>query len=150
MAGIDMVRINYKSTAGALNDLIGGQLHLSFHTVTSAAPHIKSGRLRALGVTGAQRSTAFPELPTVAATGLPGYESVSTLCIFGPAGTPAAIVNRLNLEIVRFLNIPDTKARLLNAGAEVVGSSPDQLTSTMTADVGRMGKVIKDAGIRDE
>jgi tripartite-type tricarboxylate transporter receptor subunit TctC len=150
MAGLDMIRINYKATAAALNDLIGGQLHLSFHTVTSGAPHIKSRRLRALGVTGAQPSIAFPELPTVASTGLPGYESVSTLCIFAPVGTPPVIIARLNQEIVRFLNLPDTKARLLSAGAEVVASTPTQLTSMMTADVGRMGKVIRDAGIRDE
>lgn len=150
MSGVDMVRISYKSTAAALNDLISGQLHLAFYTAGSVAPHIKSGRLRALAVTGAQPSLAFPGLPTVAASDLPGYESTATLAMFAPARTPVAIINLLNREIVRVLNQADVKARLLNAGVEVVGSSPDELTSTMTADVGRMAKVIKDAGIRDE
>jgi len=150
MTGIEMVRVNYKATSGALNDLMSGQLQVSFHTVTSVAPYMSSGRLRALGVTSAERSMAFPELPTVAATGLPGYESVSTLCIFAPAGLPVSVVNRLNQEIVRFLNLADTKARLLKTGAEVVASSPEQLMGTMKRDMSRMGKVIKDAGMRDE
>jgi tripartite-type tricarboxylate transporter receptor subunit TctC len=150
MAGIDMVRINYKSTAAALTDLMGGQLHLSFHTAGSVAPHIKSGRLRALGVSGAQPSMAFPQLPTIAASGLPGYEAMATQAMFAPAKTPAGVINVLNREIVRFLNQPDAKARILSAGVEVVASSPEQLDAAMKSEVAKMGKVIKDAGIRDE
>ena len=149
MSGVDMVRINYKSSA-ALGDLMAGQLHLSFHTAGSVGPHLKSGRLRALAVSGAQPSMAFPELPTVAASGLPGYESMATQAMFAPARTPAAIISLLNREIVRFLNQADVKARILAAGVEVVGSSPEELDSAMKSEMARMGKVIKDAGIRDE
>jgi tripartite-type tricarboxylate transporter receptor subunit TctC len=150
MSGIDMVRINYKTTAAALGDLIGGQLHISFHTTGSVAPHVRSGRLRALAVTGAQPSLAFPELPTVAASGLPGYESMAMQAMFAPARTPAAIIVLLNREIVRFLNQADAKARILSAGVEVVGSSPEQLDQAMKSEVVRMSKVIRDANIRDE
>ena len=150
MAAIEMVRINYKSTSAALGDLMGGQLHLSFHTIGSAVTHVKSGRLRALGVTGAQRSAALPELPTVAATGLPGYEAIATQAMFAPAKTPPAAIATLNREIVRVLHHPDTRARALGFGVEVVGSTPAELDAAMKAEMAKMGKVIRDAGIRDE
>jgi tripartite-type tricarboxylate transporter receptor subunit TctC len=150
MSGVDMVRINYKSTAGALTDLISGQLHISFHTAGSVSPHIKSGRLKALAVTGAQPSIAYPDLPTVTSSGLPGYESMATQAMFAPAKTPAAIISVLNREIVRYLNQPEARSKILGAGVEVVGSSPEQLDTAMKAEIARMGKVIKDAGIRDE
>jgi tripartite-type tricarboxylate transporter receptor subunit TctC len=113
-------------------------------------PHVKAGKLRALAVTSAEASLLVPGLPTVAATGLPGYESVSMTCILAPAKTPAAVINRLNQEIVRALNQPDIKSRFLSAGAETVGSSPEELAATIKADLARMDKIIKDAGIKGE
>ncbi len=99
-------------------------------------------------MTSAQPSALFPDLPTVAASGLPGYDAASIMCIFAPARTPAALIDQLNQEIVRILNRAEVKERFMRAGSEVVASSPEQLAATMKADMARMGKVIKDAGIR--
>ena len=102
---------------------------------TASTPHVKSGRLRALAVTSAEPSALVPGLPTVAASGLPGYECGIDTGMFAPAKTPAAIINRLNQEIVRFLNTPEVKEKFLNAGVEVVGSSPEELAAIMKSDI---------------
>ncbi|MEK7877069.1 MAG: tripartite tricarboxylate transporter substrate-binding protein, partial [Pseudomonadota bacterium] len=148
MAGVNIVRVAYKGGGPALTALIGGEAQVMFATSSGAAPHVNSGRLRALAVTSAQPSRLFPDLPTVAAAGLPGYDAASIMCIFAPARTPAALINRLNQEIVRVLNKPDVKERFIKAGSEVVAGSPAQLAATMKSDMATMGKVIKDAGIR--
>jgi tripartite-type tricarboxylate transporter receptor subunit TctC len=150
MAGVNMVRVNYRGAGPALIGLMAGEAQLMFPSAGSVAPHLKSGRLRALAVTGAEPSALLPGLPTVAASGLPGYESVSMSAVFAPAGTPATLIDRLNQELVRVLNRPDVKERFANSGAEVVGSSREQLTATMQSEMVRLGKVIKDAGIRTE
>lgn len=150
MAGVNIVRISYKGAAPALNDVIAGQVHLIFPSASSVMPHVKSGRLRALAVASAGPSALAPDLPTVAASGLPGYESASILGIFAPAGTPATIINRLNHEIERALNRTEVKQRLFNSGAEVVASSPERLAATVKSEMARLGKVIRDAGIRGE
>ena len=150
MAGINIVRIPYKGAGPAVNALIGGQAQLMVATSISVAPHIKSGRLRALAVTSAQPSEMFPGLPTIAASGLPGYDMASMIGVFAPAKTPLTIVKRLHQEIVKTLNRPDTKARLFNAGMELLGSSLAQSTAIIKADMARVGKIIQDAGIRVE
>ena len=150
MAGVDMVQVNYKGAALALNDVLSGRVEVMFATAAAAASHVSTGRLRALAVTSAQPSAVAPGLPTVAASGLPGYESGSTLGVFAPAATPAAIVNLLNREIVQFLNVPSTRERLLKAGIEVVGSSPAQFAAAIRTDMTRIGKIIRDAGIRTD
>ncbi|MBI3069160.1 MAG: tripartite tricarboxylate transporter substrate binding protein [Betaproteobacteria bacterium] len=150
MAGVDIVRINYKSTGQALNDLIAGQVQLMFSSAAAGLMHVKSGRLRALAVTSAQPSALFPGMPTVAAAGLPGYESASIFAVFAPAKTPAALIHRLNQEIVRVLNGADAREKLLNSGLEAVGSSPEEFAATMKSEMARWGKVIKDAGIRPD
>ena len=150
MAGVNIVRINYKATGPALNDLIGGQLQLMFATAASVTQHTQSGRLRALASTSAQPSSLLPGLPTVASAGLPGYELVAINGMFAPARTPAAIVNRLNSEIVQFLAKPDVKERFLKAGVETVGSSPREFAATIKSEMARLGKLIRDVGIRDE
>lgn len=150
MAGVDIVRINYKGTGQALNDLIAGQVQLMFSSAAAGLAHVKSGRLRALAVTSAQPSALFPGMPTVAAAGLPGYESASIFAVFAPAKTPAALIRRLNQEIVRVLNGADVKEKLFNAGVEVVGSSPEEFAATMKSEMARWGKVIRDAGIRPD
>jgi tripartite-type tricarboxylate transporter receptor subunit TctC len=150
MAGVDIVRVPYKGVGPALNALIAGEVQLSFTNPGAATPHVKSGRLRALAVTSAQPSALLPGLPTVAASGLPGYEAVSIFGLFAPARTPAAIINRLNQESVRFLNLAQTREKFLNSGVETVGSSPEQLAATVKSEMARMGKVIRDRGIRAE
>jgi len=147
MTGTDIVRVNYKGASQALTDLASGQTQLMFAVPGSVMPHVKVGRLRALAVTSARPTALAPGLPTVAAS-LPGYESVSYLAIFAPAGTPAPVISRLNQEIVRVLNRPDVKEKFFSAGIETVGSSPEALAALVKAEVGRMGKVIKAAGIR--
>lgn len=148
MLGADMVRINYKSGGLALTELISGQVHLMFANAGAVAGHLKSGRVRALAVTSAKPSALFPGLPTVAAGGLPGYELVSIQGIFAPAGTPGAIIKRLNQEFVAFLRKAETKERFFNAGVESLGSTPEELAATVKAEMAKLGKIIKDAGIR--
>jgi tripartite-type tricarboxylate transporter receptor subunit TctC len=147
MAGVDIVRIPYKSGALESADLISGQVQLMFASA-SMTPHVKSGRLRALAVTSAVPSALFPGLPTIAASGLPGYESGSIYALFAPAGTPAAIVHRMNQESVRVLHTAESKERYFKAGMETVGSSPEDLAATMKSDIIKLGKVVRDAGIR--
>ena len=149
MAGINMVRVNYKAAGAALTDVIAGRVQLSFATATSSAAHIKSGKLRALAVTSARPSALFPGLPTVANAGLPGYESASTTGIFAPAGTPAPILARLNHEIAQALNTPLVKQRFMESGSEIVASPPAELTALMKSDIARLGKVIKETGLRE-
>ena len=150
MAGVDIVRIPYKGGGPALNDLLGGQVPLMFPVAAAALPHVKSGRLRALAVTSAQPTELTPGLPTVAASGLPGYESVSIQGLFAPAGTPAVLINRLNREFVRVVQSASVKDRFFSMGIESVGATPEAFGATMKSEMARLGKVIRDAGIRDE
>ena len=148
MGGVNIVRIPYRGAGPAINDLISGQVQVTFYSATSVMPHVKAGRLRALAVTSAQPSALFPELPTAAATGLPGYESGASYGIYAPAKTPETIINRLNQEIARVLNRAEVKEKLSMAGSKIVASAPERLAATMKSEMVRMGKVIKDAGIK--
>ena len=150
MAGVSIVRIPYKGNVPAVTDLMGGQVQLSFATPAAVTPYAKSGRLRALAVTSPQPSALFRGLPTVASSGLPGYESGTITSIFGPAKTPAVIINKLNQEIVRALNRLEVKEKLIETGVDIIGSSSAQLASTMKSEMARLGKVLKDAGVRSE
>ena len=150
MAGVKMVRIGYKGTGPAVTAVIVGESQVSFPNAGSAMPHVKSGRLKGLAVCSAQPSALAPGLPTVAATGLPGFESVSPQAIFVPAGMPPELVNRLNQEILRVMNAPEIKERFFKTGLEVAGGTPEELAALMKAEVARMGKVIKTVGIREE
>jgi tripartite-type tricarboxylate transporter receptor subunit TctC len=150
MAGVNIVRIAYKGAAQGLNDLIGGRVQLMFPTSVSVMPFLKSGQVRALAVTSAEPSALTPGLPTMAAAGLPGYESIAIYGVFAPAGTPQPVVAKLNIEVVRVLSAPDLKDRFFNIGMEPVGGSPDQLAATIRSDMTRIARVIKDAGIRSE
>jgi tripartite-type tricarboxylate transporter receptor subunit TctC len=147
LTGVNVVRVAYKSAAVATTDLIGGQVQMMFNAVQTAAPHIKSGKLRALAVTSAQPSALFPDLPSMAAT-VPGYESAAIYGAFAPAKTPAAIVGQLQRTIVEYLRTPQAKERLFNGGVEAVGNTPEQFTAMMKADMAKWGKVIRDAGIQ--
>ncbi len=150
MTGADMLGIGYRGNGPAVNALISGQVQLMFATASSVTPLVKSGRLRAIAVASEKPSALVPELPTVAASGLPGYESISTTGFFAPAKTPAAIITRLNRDSVRYLHTAEARERYLAIGAETVGSTPDELAAKVKSEMARMGKVIRDAGIRAE
>ena len=150
MAGINIIRINYKGAGPALNALFAGELQLMFPTAGAVAPHMKSGRLKVLAVTSAEPSPLAPGVPTMAASGLPGYESIAVYGLFAPARTPRAIIDRLNEETVRYLARPDAREKFMNAGLETVGGPPEQLAAAVKTEIARMSKVIKDAGIRSE
>ena len=150
MAGVDIVRIVYKGAAQGMNDLIGGRVHVMFPTSVAATPYVRSGQVRALAVTSAQPSRLAPGLPTIAAAGLPGYESIAIYGVFAPARTPRPIVQKLNREIAGVLNAPELRERFLAIGMEPVGGTPDQLAATIRSEVDRIAKLIKRAGIRAE
>ena len=150
MAKVNIVRITYKGSGQALTDMLAGHLQVSFPNAGGAASYISSGRLRALAVTAAHPSALFPKLPTVSASGLPGYEAGVLNGIFVPARTPAAVVRRLNQEIVLALSRPDVKDKLFTTGVEAVGSPPERLTEAMKADMTVWGKLIRELGIRNE
>jgi tripartite-type tricarboxylate transporter receptor subunit TctC len=150
MAGINIVGILYKGGGPALIGLMTGEVHMMFGTSSAVVPYLKSNKLRALAVTSARPSVLAPGLPTVAESGLPGYESIQLFGIFAPARTSQPIVIRLNQEIVRAINIQTVKDKFLNAGSEVAGSSPEQFAATIRTELARMGGIIKDAGMRDE
>ena len=150
MTGVNIVRVSFKGNGPALNAMLGGEVHVMITTAGSVTPHLKSGRLRPLAVTSAEPSPLAPGLPTIAASGLPGYESIQIYGVFAPAKVPAAIVKRLNEEIVRVLGRPDVKEKFIANGMEPVGSTPQLLAATMKSEIVRIGKVIKEAGIRGD
>jgi tripartite-type tricarboxylate transporter receptor subunit TctC len=150
MAGINIVHIGYKGVGLAVTDVIGGRIQMMFPNASAALPQVKVGRLRAHAVSSANPSALAPGLPTVAESGLPGYECVAMYAVFLPAKTPAALVTRLNKEIVQVLNKPEIRERFLAASTEIVASTPQGLADTMKSEMTRMGKLIRDAGIRDE
>jgi tripartite-type tricarboxylate transporter receptor subunit TctC len=149
MTGVRFTHVPYKGTGPALSDLLGERIQMSFPSAASATGYVKSGRLKAIAVTSAQPTELFPGMPTVAAT-VPGYEAVSYFAVFAPAKTPPAVVNYLNAEIAKLVGDPAFRQRMLKAGAEPVGGTPQQLADSVAADMKRMGKLIKDANIRAE
>jgi len=148
MAGVDIVRIGYKGASPGLNDLMAGRIHVMFPTAGAAMPLVKLGRVKALAVTSLERSRIAPDLPTLASSGLPGYESLAIYGVFAPAGTPKVIIERLNKEMVRVLALPDLKSLIGRLGMETVGSSPAQLGDKVKEEMSRLGKVIRAAGIK--
>ncbi len=150
LAGVNIVHVPYKGGAPALTDLIGGQIHMAFSSVPAVLPHIKAGRLNALGVGSAKRSPALPSIPTIAEAGVPGYEYTTWYGIFAPARTPAPIVARLNQEIVKILVTPELNERFVSQGADPAPSTSDELRNYMTAESARWATTIKTAGIRIE
>ena len=150
MAGVNVVRIVYKSGATQMADLVGGQVQMMFANAGAVSSYVKAGRLKALAVTSAQPTPLFPALPTVAASGLPGYEAISLIGLWAPAGTSRALVERINSESVRVLKSADVRERFMGVGLEAVGSSPEDFAAYIKSDVARWSKVIRDAGIRGE
>ena len=150
MAGVDIVSVSYKGPAQALTALIAGEAQVSFvNAAASVSAHIKSGRLRALAVANLQPSPLFPDLPTVAASGVPGYQSATIIGLFAPAKTPEAVIERLNQEAVRMLRRPEVKEKLLSSGSEVIAGTPEQFAATIRTEIATWGKVIKDSNIHE-
>lgn len=150
LAGVNVVHVPFKGTAQSATALMAGEVQMMVHYPVAVMTHVKTGRLRALAVTSGEPSALVPGLPTVAAAGLPRYEAVSMAGMLAPARTPAAVINRLHQELARLAARHDVKERVFNAGAEVVGSSPEQFAAAIKADMVRLGKVIREAGIRSE
>ena len=150
MAGVQMTHIPYKGGGPALADLVGGQIQLMLENIPSTLPFVKSGRLRALAVSGLARSPLAPDVPTLDQAGLKGYEIVGWNGLFVPAGTPGTIVARLHAETVKALSHPTTKERLATLGAEGVGNTPGQFAAFVKAEIGKWAKVVKEAGLRQE
>jgi tripartite-type tricarboxylate transporter receptor subunit TctC len=148
MTGVNIVRVPFKGQGPALTALLGGEVQMLIASAGGMAGHINSGRMRALAVTGTQRISAFPDLPTVSEAGVPGYEAVQRSGVWVPPKTPATIVNRLQQEITRAVRSDEVRARFANDGVDPVGSSPQEFATTIKAEMARMGKVIKDANLR--
>ncbi|MDB5880429.1 MAG: hypothetical protein JWP43_307 [Ramlibacter sp.] len=150
MAGITMTHVPYKGSGPATVDVLSGQVQLSMPNILTVMPHIKGGTLRALGVTGPRRAAALPDVPTIAEAGLPGYESVQWYGVLAPAGTPAAVVNKLQAEIVRAVQSTEMQAAMANEGADPVGSSADEFAAFTRAEIAKWTRVVKTAGIQQE
>ncbi len=148
MTGIDLVHIPYKGSAPALTDVIAGNASMMFVDILSALPHVKAGRLRALGVTGFKRSPAAPDIPTVAESGVPGFNGSTWLGLVAPAGTPPAIVARLSAETSKALNAPEVRERLLAQGVEPVGSTPEQFAAHLETEMQRYAAAVKASGAK--
>ena len=148
MAGIRLVHVPYKGSTPGVIDLIAGQVALMTNSMSTLMPHVRAGRLRALGVAGAKRAAAAPDLPTIAeAAGLPGYESAQWTGVWAPAGTPQDIVSRLNREIVAVLAMPDVRDKLANDGSEIVASTPEEFAAMLKSEIARWRAAVKAAGI---
>ena len=150
MAGIDMVHIPYKGTAPALTDLLAGQVSLMFNSMPSVLPQVKSGKLKGIAVGSAKRSPAAPDIPTVAESGVPGFDYVTWYGLFAPAATPRAIIAKLNAQVVSMLAEPELAQRLAVQGADPQSSTPEGLARYMHEEHERWKKVIKSAGIKAE
>jgi tripartite-type tricarboxylate transporter receptor subunit TctC len=150
MAGVKLVHVPYKGAAPALADLLGGQVQLMFSTMPPALPHVKDGKLRALAVTSLKRSRATPELPTVDEAALPGFEANTWHGVVVPAGTPAAVVVRLNREIVAILHMPEVVERLSGQGAEALGSTPEEFAAYIKSETLKWAKAVRDSGAKAE
>ena len=148
MTGINIVHVAYKGLTPAFNDVVAGQVPMMIPGVVTALPQHKTGRLRILATTGAKRTSATPDIPTIAEAGVPGYEFDSWTGFLAPAGTPPEIISRLHAEVVRITRLPETRERL--PGFEFIGSSPQEFGDYIKANIARIGKVVRDAGIRAE
>jgi tripartite-type tricarboxylate transporter receptor subunit TctC len=150
LTGTQMVQVPYKGGAPGIVGLVSGEVQLYFATISTALPHVKSGKIRALAVTSAKRSVVAPEYPTIAEAGVRGYEHASWVGMLAPAKTPSAIVNTLNAEAVKAVSRDDVKNALLKDGLETVGDSPQQFASVIKSEVAKWMKVVKAAGIKPQ
>jgi len=146
LAKVDMVHVPYKGSAPAVTDLISGQIDIMFDNMPSAIQHVRSGRLKPLAVTTAKRSPELPDVPTIAEAGVPGYEATSWFGMFAPAGTPAAVIARLNAALAKVLADAEVKKKMAEQGAEPISEKPEQFAEFMRKESAKWGKVVKDSG----
>jgi tripartite-type tricarboxylate transporter receptor subunit TctC len=149
-AGIEMVHVPYTNVGQEIKDLLGGQVRVAFILLGTAQPYLRTGQLRALAFTSAQRVAAYPKIPTVAESGFPGFEMISWFGVLAPAGTPSEIIDRLNQEFVRALSLPDVRENLASKALEPIGNTPEQFGEEIKSLVKFWRPVIKDAGIESE
>jgi tripartite-type tricarboxylate transporter receptor subunit TctC len=149
-AEIDMLHVPYKSVPPALNDVLAGRVSMMFADLTTALPHVNAGTLRALAVTRLKRSALIPELPTLDEAGVKGFDMDSWAAVFAPAGTPADVITLLNAELRKIIDSPEVRSNLGKAGFEAFSSSPKELEDFVKIQLGKWGKMIKDAGIQPE
>ena len=149
MSGVSIVHVAYKGLTPAFNDVVAGHVPMMISGLVTALPHHKNGRVRIIATTGTKRSSATPDIPTIGET-LAGFEGDSWTGVLAPAGTPLEAISRVNADIVRVSQMPSTRERLTGLGFEVVGSTPDAFASLIRNDMARLGKVIREAGIRAE
>jgi tripartite-type tricarboxylate transporter receptor subunit TctC len=147
-AGIDIVHVPYKGTQLAVPDLISGRISLMFDNIVSAMPNLKTGKLKAIGITGLQRSPVLPEVPTIAESGVPGFEASAWFGVYAPAGTPKDIVAKLSRELAVVLHSAEMKQRMAVLGAEPVGSTPEDMAKIVAAETAKWAKVIRDANVK--
>lgn len=150
MAGVSITRVAYKGTAQALSAVLSGEVQMMLANTAQVAPQVKAGRLKALAISSAEPTALFPGLPTMAASGLDGFEAVTSYGVFAPARTPTEIIRRLHTEIVRSLQVQQAREQLSNAGLDLIASSPEKLAATVASEMATAGKFIKEAGIRAE
>jgi tripartite-type tricarboxylate transporter receptor subunit TctC len=147
-AGAELSPVHYKGGAPALQDLLGGQVQLMFDNLPPSLPQIKAGKLRALGVTSTTRAPALPEVPTIAESGLPGFDASSWFGLLAPAGTSPAIIAKINAEIAKWLATPEAKEKLLAAGANAAGGTPEDFARHIAAETAKWAKVVKESGAK--
>jgi tripartite-type tricarboxylate transporter receptor subunit TctC len=145
-----MLHIPYKGSGPAVTDLLGGQVNYMFDSITSAKPHILSGKLRAIGLTTTKRSAALPNVPTLAESGLAGYEVSPWFAVFAPASTPKPIIAKLNAALLEAMKQPDIKAKFETIGAEPIGSTPEELGAHLNREINRWGKLIAEQNIKSD
>ncbi|MBM3342149.1 MAG: tripartite tricarboxylate transporter substrate binding protein, partial [Betaproteobacteria bacterium] len=150
MASIDLLIVLYKGAGPGIIALVSGEVSLQFTTPTAAFPHLRSGRLRALGVSTKTRVAALPDVPTIAEAALPGYEATQWFALFTTAGVPRPIVERLSEETARAVRSPDLSARMLSEGLEPVGNKPDEFAAFLRAELSKWAAVVKAAGIKPQ
>jgi tripartite-type tricarboxylate transporter receptor subunit TctC len=149
LAGVELVHVPYKGSGQSMQDLLGGQHLVAFDTLPASAPHVRSGKLRALATSTAARLPAFPDIPTAEEAGLAGYQVITWYGLFAPAGTPAALVHRLHADLVKAMQTPEVRAKLEGIGADgTVSRSPEEFAALVRADTARYAKIVKDIGLR--
>jgi tripartite-type tricarboxylate transporter receptor subunit TctC len=146
-AGINMVHVPYKGSGPAHLDLMGGQIQAMFDNLVALMPHFKSGKLRPLAVTTLKRHPQLPDVPTLSESGVKGFEAVAWFGMVAPPGTPKDIINKLNSEVVKALNVPELRQRLIDGGSEVIGNSPEEADRFLKSEISKWGRVVKSAKI---
>jgi tripartite-type tricarboxylate transporter receptor subunit TctC len=148
MAGLDIVHIPYKGSSGARTDVLGGQVQMMFDAITTMAPNVRAGKVKALATTGKTRSPVMPDLPTMAEAGVPGYEAVIWLGVMAPRGTPAPVVQRLNAEIRKAVSGPELKQAWAKQGATPMSMSTEEFGQYLRDDIAKWAKVVKFSGAK--